>query len=154
MLCSLQWKSGRTRPTWRSLSWRKENSASGLGPVAGHDVGDRPVVVVGDQDVLAEQFFFQFCSGGGVDGPGQAQLGGLVAGQFPDEHAPDPGVLGDGSDVLFDLVAGSAGASAARVAPRSVQLAGGLGQGGALEPGDLGGVQFLGVSQDRPPGDA
>ncbi len=31
----------------------------GLGPVAGDDLGGGPVVVVGDQDVLAEEFFFQ-----------------------------------------------------------------------------------------------
>ena len=31
----------------------------GLGAVAGHDVGDGPVVVVGDEDPFAEQFVLQ-----------------------------------------------------------------------------------------------
>jgi len=42
----------------------------GLGPVAGDDVRDRPVVVAGDQDVLAEDFLFQRGAGGWVGAPG------------------------------------------------------------------------------------
>ena len=53
----------------------------GLGPVPGHDPGHGPVVVIGDQDVLAEEFFFQRGPGVRVDAPGQAQVPGLVAGQ-------------------------------------------------------------------------
>ena len=36
-----------------------------------------PVVVVGDQHVLAELFVFQPLTGGGVDGPGQPQVFGV-----------------------------------------------------------------------------
>ena len=46
----------------------------GLGPVPGHDRGHGPVVVIGDQDVLAEDLFFQGCPGVRVDAPGQAQV--------------------------------------------------------------------------------
>jgi hypothetical protein len=42
----------------------------GLGPVAGDDLGGGPVVVVGDQDVLAEDLFFRGGARAGVDGPG------------------------------------------------------------------------------------
>ena len=31
----------------------------GLGPVPGDDLGGRPVFVIGDQHVLAEEFFFE-----------------------------------------------------------------------------------------------
>jgi hypothetical protein len=92
--------------------------------------------------VLAEQFSFQLGAGDRVEGPGQAQIGGLVAGQLPGEHPADPGVLGDGGDLVCDLVAGSAGAAAGQGGGQVVQGAGGLGQGGGLESGHLGGVQF------------
>ncbi len=52
----------------------------GLGPVAGDHLGGGPVVVAGDQDVLAEDFFFQRRAGCGVDAPPKAQVFGLVAG--------------------------------------------------------------------------
>ena len=55
----------------------------GLGPVAGNHLGDGPVVVIGDEDVLAEQFFFQGGAGIVVDVPGQAEISGLVAGPVP-----------------------------------------------------------------------
>lgn len=50
----------------------------GLGAVAGHDFGHGPGVVVGDQDVFAEQLFFQRGAGGGVDRPGQAEVWGVA----------------------------------------------------------------------------
>ena len=48
--------------------------------------------VAGDQHVLAEDFFFQRGAGAYVDVPGQAQVFGLVAGQFPGDDPPDPGL--------------------------------------------------------------
>jgi hypothetical protein len=58
-LCSLQWYRGENETMWRSLRCGGLELAEGelglgLGPVAGDHVGDGPVVVVGDQDVLAE----------------------------------------------------------------------------------------------------
>ena len=52
----------------------------GLGPVPGDHLGGGPVVVAGDQHVLAEEFLFQRGAGVLVDAPGQAQVFGLVAG--------------------------------------------------------------------------
>ncbi len=52
----------------------------GLGPVAGDDVGGGPVVVVGDQHVLAEDLLFQGGARVLVDALGQAEVLGLVAG--------------------------------------------------------------------------
>ena len=49
----------------------------GLGSVAGDHVDDRPVVVVGDDHVFAEDLGFQPGTGVGVDVP--AQAGGLWA---------------------------------------------------------------------------
>src|SRR5512147_1588901 len=152
MLCSLQWNIERHDVAVLELA--EGELGLGLGPVAGYHLGDRPVVVVADQDVLAEQLVLQPGASIRVDGPGQAQLGGLVTGQVPPDDAPDPGVLGEGGDVLLDLDTGSAGAAASEGGGQVVQLAGGLGQGGALEPGDLGGVQLVGVGQDRPPAGA
>jgi len=51
----------------------------GLGAVGGDDLGGRPVVVIGDEHVLAEEFPFQG-GPGGVDAPGKAQVAWLVAG--------------------------------------------------------------------------
>jgi len=63
-----------------SFICRKENSASAPGPVAGDHLGGGPVVVVGDQHVLAEDLLFQGGVRAGVDAPGQAGVFGLVAG--------------------------------------------------------------------------
>src|ERR1039457_3972251 len=46
----------------------------GLGPVAGDDLGGGPVIMVGDQHVLAEELFFQGGTGGLVGAPGKAQV--------------------------------------------------------------------------------
>ena len=48
----------------------------GLGAVGGDDIGDRPVVAVGDEHALAEDLVFQRAAGVGVDVPGQPLLGG------------------------------------------------------------------------------
>jgi hypothetical protein len=53
-----------------------------LGAVGGDDVGDRPVVAVGDQDPFAEDLGFQGVLGGGVDGEAQPYPGRSVAGQL------------------------------------------------------------------------
>ena len=66
-----------------------------------HQVGDLqggPVVMAGDQHVLAEDFFFQRRAGSGVDAPGQPQDLGLLAVQLPGDDAADPG----GSEIRFE----------------------------------------------------
>jgi hypothetical protein len=68
----------------------------GLGPVPGHDPRDGPVVMIGDQDVLAEDLLFERGAGLLVDVPGKAQVLGLVAGQLAADDAADPGLGGDG----------------------------------------------------------
>src|SRR5258706_240887 len=113
----------------------------GLGPVAGDHLGGGPVVVAGDQDVLAEQFLFQGGAGCLVDGPGQAQAGGLVTVQLPGDDAPHPGLAGNCLDLGFDLAPGAAGLAACQGGGKFGQLAAGLVQGGAVEPGGLAFVQ-------------
>ena len=53
----------------------------GLGAVAGHDLGDRPVVAVGDQDTFAEDLGFQVVAGRFVDVVGEPVLGWALAGE-------------------------------------------------------------------------
>ena len=81
MLCSVTWNIGLKETTWGSLSRRKPNSASDLGPVRRPLPRARAALVVGDEHVLAEQFFFQGgAAGGGVGLPGEPQVFGLVTG--------------------------------------------------------------------------
>ena len=85
------------------------------------------MVVAGDQDVLAEDLLFQGCAGEGIDVPGQAQVPGLVSGQFPCDDAPDPGLGGDRLDLGLDLVRGPAGLPATRSStPASFSIVTGL----------------------------
>src|SRR5262249_49423521 len=81
----------------------------GLGAVAGHDLGDRPVVVVGDEHVLTEDLGFECGAGGGVHLPGQAVLGRGAAGQVPGDDPAYPGVGGDLLDGCFYLGTPAAG---------------------------------------------
>src|SRR5260221_899260 len=104
----------------------------GLGPVAGDHLGGGPVVVAGDQDVFAEQFLFQGGAGCLVDGPGQAQAGGLVTVQLPGDDAPHPGLAGNCLDLGFDLAPGAAGPGACQGGGKFLQLAAGPGQGGGV----------------------
>src|ERR1035438_1198190 len=66
----------------------------GLGPVTCDDLGYWPVVVAGDEHVLAEDLLFQPGAGGGVLPPGQAQVFRLVTGQLPGDDAAGPGLGG------------------------------------------------------------
>ena len=84
----------------------------GLGPVPGDHLGDGPVVVAGNQDMLAEDLVFQRLAGVLVDPPGQPQIPGLVSGQFPADDTADPRLGGDGLDPGRDFVARAAGLSA------------------------------------------
>src|ERR1035441_6552587 len=122
----------------------------GLGPVGGDDLGGGPVIVIGDQHVLAEELLFQGRAGSLVDAPGEAQVFGLVAVQPPGDYPAGPGFAGDSGDLGLHLLAGAAGLAAAEGGGQLVQLLAGLGQGGAGEPGRLCGVQLRGVGQDRP----
>src|SRR5258708_4693016 len=84
----------------------------GLGPVGGDDLGGRPVVVVCDQDVLAEDLFFQGGAGAGVDVPGEAVGFWAAPGPLPGADAAAPGVMPDLADLGFDLRAWPAGLAA------------------------------------------
>jgi len=137
MLCSVQWNIGLKEATRGSFICRKEASASDWDPVGGDDLGGGPVVVVGDQDVLAEDLFFQGGAGGGVDVPGEPVVFGGVSGQLPGYDAAGPGVVQDLADLGFDLVAWPPGLAAGQGGGQLVQLAACLGQGGAGEPADL-----------------
>ena len=66
----------------------------GLGPVTGDRLGYGPVVMVGDQHVLAEQFLFQGGAGVWVDAPGEPQVLGLLAVQLPGDDPADPRACG------------------------------------------------------------
>jgi hypothetical protein len=113
----------------------------GLGSVGGDHLGHGPVVVIGDQHVLAEDLLFQGGAGGRVDAPGQAQVFGLVAGEVPGNHPPDPGFPGDRGDLGLRLLAGPAGLAAGEGGGQLIQFLAGSGQGGAVEPAGLGLVQ-------------
>ena len=81
----------------------------GLGAVAGHYLGDGPVLVVGDQDTLAEDLGFQVSAGLVVDMEGESVLGWGVTSEFPADDASDPGVFDDPFDLGGDLVVAAAG---------------------------------------------
>jgi hypothetical protein len=93
--------------------------------------------VVGDQDVLAEDLFFQGGAGGRDDVPGEPVVLGGVSGQLPGDDAARPGVVQDPGDLGFDLLAWPAGLAAGQGEGQLVQLAARLGQGGAGEPASL-----------------
>ena len=153
MLCSVQWCIGENDTTCGSFIWRKENSASDWDRYPATTSGDGPVVVIGDQHVLAEDLLFQRGAGAGVDAPGQAQVFGLVAGQLPGDDPPHPGLAGDLLDLGLHLVPAAAGLAAGQGGGQLVEFLAGLGQRGAVEPAGLAGMQFRGVGQDRaPPG--
>src|SRR5258708_2487911 len=136
MLCSVQWCIGEKDTTWGSFMWRKENGL-GLGPVAGHDLGDGPVVVAGDQDVLAEDLLFQRGAGLLVHVPGKPQVFRLLAGQFRADDAPHPRLCRDRGDFRLDFVPGPAGLPAGQRRGQLVELPAGLREGGASEARSL-----------------
>jgi hypothetical protein len=144
---------GENEMTRVSFICRKENSASDWDPVPGHDLGHGPVVVAGDQDVLAEEFFFERGPGVRVDAPGQAQVPGLVAVECPGDDTADPWLGGDRLDLGGDLVLAAAGLAAGQGGGQFVQLLASSGQRGAVESACLAVAQFRGVGEDgAPPG--
>ena len=148
MLCSVQWCIGENDTTRVSFICRKEELGFGLRPVPGDHVGDRPVVVAGDQHVLAEDLFLQRGAGVRVDLPGQPQVPGLLAGQFPGDDAAGPGLAVTCSIYCGDVLFPAAGLAAGQGGGQLVQLLAGLGQGGAVEAQGLAVVQFRGVGED------
>ncbi|MDQ2707252.1 MAG: hypothetical protein M3Z25_06275 [Actinomycetota bacterium] len=101
----------------------------GLGVVAGDDLGDRPVVAVGDQYAFVEDLLLECVAGGLVEVEGQAVFGGGIAGELVADHAGGPGVVEDLRDLGFDLVAGSAGVAPGQGVAQRAEFPGGLGQG-------------------------
>ena len=77
MLCSSSGASGRRRRRG-VFELAEAGLGLGLGPVAGDYLGDGPVVMVGDQHVLAEHVLFQGGAGVRVDAPGEPQVLGLL----------------------------------------------------------------------------
>src|SRR5664279_6078628 len=126
----------------------------GLGAVAGDDVGDGPVLVVGEQDPFAEHLVFQCPSSVTVDVPGEPVLGGGVAGQVAVDDAAQPRVVGDGGDLGLDGGPVAAGFAAGQGRGEFVQQPPGFGQGGAGEGAGLVLVQRLGVGEHDPAGGA
>jgi hypothetical protein len=97
--------------------------------VGGHGLGDRPAVAVGEQDPFAEQAGLQRFAGGGVDGEGQAQVGGPLAGEGGGDGLGDPAGLADGGDLGLNRGAGAAGFAAGQLVGQSGQALPGFGQG-------------------------
>ena len=126
--------------TWGSLSLPEAGFDLGLGAVGGHDVGDGPGVAVGEQDPFAEQAFFQRLRGRWCRWRGQAQVGGVVAGEGGGDDVADPAGFADRGDLGLDRVAGSAGLAAGQAVGSSVRRRVGLGQG-LVEAAGLRGVQ-------------
>ncbi len=120
----------------------------GLGPVTGDHPGGGPVVVVGDQHVLAEDLLLQGSAGARVDAPGELVVFGGVSGQLPGDNAACPGVVQDLADLGFHLRPAPPGLAAGEGRGQLVQHPACLRQGGAGEPGCLGGVQLRRVGQD------
>jgi len=109
----------------------------GLRPVPGDDLGDGPVVVIGDQDVLAGDLLFERGTGLLVDVPGKAQVLWLVTVELPADDAPDPGLGGDGLDLGDDLVFAAADLAAGQRGGQLVEFPASFGQRGAVEPAGL-----------------
>lgn len=91
----------------------------GLGPVAGDDLGDGPVVVAGDQHLLAEDLVLQLLAGVWVDVPYQPQVPGPVAGEFPADDPSYPRLADDVLDRGLNLVLGARILLRAKVAASS-----------------------------------
>ena len=125
----------------RVLELAESELGLGLGPVAGDDLGGWPVVMIGDEHVLAEQLLFEGGASVLVDGPGEAQVAGFFSVQLPGDDPPDPGLAGDRGDLGLDLVAGPAGLAAGEGGGQLAEFPAGLGQGGAVEPAGLAFVQ-------------
>ena len=132
MLCSVQWNIGLKEATRGSFILPEGGFGLGLGPVGGDDLGGGPVVVVGDQDVLAEDLFFQGGAGAGVDVQGEPVVFGGVSGQLPGDDAARPGVVQDLADLGSDLVAWPPGLAAGQGGGQLVQLPACLGQSGTV----------------------
>jgi len=87
----------------------------GLGAVGGHDLGEGPLVAVGEQDPFAEVLVLQLAQRGLVGAPGQAQFGCAVAGEGDGKDPVQPAGCGDGGDLGVYLLAGAAGAVTAMI---------------------------------------
>src|SRR5215470_3943794 len=140
MLCSVQWCMGAKETTWRSFGLAEGELGVGGGPVAGHYLGDRPVVPAGDQDPFAENFGFQGGAGGLIDGEAEPVLGGGVPGQRRGQDTLDPAVMADGGDLAFHGGFAPAGLAPGQGGGQFSQPGGGHAQG-LVEPGLLFGVQ-------------
>jgi hypothetical protein len=87
------------------------------------------LVLVGEQDPLAEQLVVEGLAGGGFGAPGEAQLAGLVAGERGGDHPRQPAGPQDLGDLAFDLVAALAGLAAGQTRRDFAQLPARFGEG-------------------------
>ena len=112
----------------------------GLGTVAGDDLGDWPVVAVGDQHSFAEHLLLEHLACGLVELEAQPVLGWGVTGELVAQDPGDPRILDDLCDFGFDRRPGTAGVAAGEGVGQLGELRAGLGQG-LGEPAGLRGVQ-------------
>src|SRR6266542_3952740 len=71
---SVWWCMGLKEITWGVFELAEAELGLGLGPVAGHDLADGPVVAVSDEEPLAEDAVFQGVAGGLVHPAVQADV--------------------------------------------------------------------------------
>jgi hypothetical protein len=76
ILASVQWNIRGESDEMEVFELAEAGLDVALGAVGGDDVGDRPVVAVGDQDPFAEDLGFQGVLGGGVDAEAQPRPAG------------------------------------------------------------------------------
>ena len=108
----------------------------GLGAVAGHDVDDRPVVVVGEQDAFAEQLIGEGLDRFGVDGPLQGEVGRGLADEGVGDDPGQPAGLEDLGELGLDPAAVLAGFAAGQAFGQLGEPPAGAGHG-LVEPRDL-----------------
>jgi hypothetical protein len=99
-----------------------------LGSIRTNDVGHFPVVVVGEEDPLAEELFFERPPGHGVLAEAQAERGRPITAQRRADDPGDPAGLGDAGDLGLDGVAVLSGLAPLESLSQSHQRSTRLGQ--------------------------
>ena len=113
MWWSVQWNIGLKRHDVGVFHLAEVVLHRGLGAVAGHDVDDSPVVVVGEQDAFAEQLVGEDLDRLGVDAPMcRAKLAGVSPIERVGDDPGQPAGLEDLGELGFDAGAVLAGPAA------------------------------------------